>query len=706
MSILSKLVIAVAAFILALSVLVQGKLDPRKELFEKELQRLDFDAVKQDLFELITSSDPFFPSDYGNYGPFFIRMAWHCSGTYRIFDGEGGCDGGRQRFEPEQSWGDNTNLDKARRLLYPIKQKYGLGLSWGDLIILAGTASIEQMGGPVLGFCAGRFDDADGTESDILGPSAAQEETAPCPPEQQGDCQAPLGAVDLELIYVNPGGFLGVPEPSNSVDPIRDVFGRMGMNDSETVALIGGGHTFGKTHGACPDGAGPPPREQPENPWPGNCGTGVSVDTFTSGYEGPWTSTPTVFTNNFFVALRTFPWELVQSSGGNNQFVVDRDAFPNPPQAPTVDGEDVQDIAMLVTDLALLEDDNYRASVDMYADDIDAFADAFASVWYKLTTRDMGPVSRCFGPDVPAAQEFQQPLPPPPSRTPPFLFVKKSALSLLSVSGDGFVSDVVNGKAYNGAWFSELAYLCASTFRSSDHFGGCNGARIRFPPESEWEDRAGMSAVIDLLTPVVEAFSSSGLTTADMIVLSGTASLELASDFDARLTYCSGRSDAENGSENLRLFQYEDKALEQIRQARLFDMTPAEYVALQGRPRSVEYMKLLGYSGSYTTVTEQLNNEFFSTLLNEEWTVVEGTSDLPFGSEYTNADGTKFITERDFALLLEPAFLAALFEFAASEFLFLREFEAAWTQLMDADRFDGPVGNLCDNTNARIPLSS
>jgi len=346
---------------------------------------LDLDAVKADVEALLTDSQPWWPADFGNYGPFFVRLAWHCSGTFRNTDGVGGCGGGRQRFDPEASWDDNANLDKARALLWPIKKKYGIGLSWADLFVLAGTQSIRSMGGPIKTYCAGRMDDGNGTKSLPLGPSPLQEEVSPCT-GKDGDCQrmptqTSLATAWLEHIYVNPGGFMGIPEPANTVSPIRIVFGKMGHDDRSTVALIGGGHAFGKCHGACdkPNAAGEPPNTAYKNSkciWQGKCGSGpeqgIGNNTWTSGFEGPWTITPTVWTNNYFKALLNNEWELHIGPGGNYQFRI-----KNQPNDPRM---------MLVSDMALLYDFRYKALVEEFANNMTALDEAFDKAWTGLTT--------------------------------------------------------------------------------------------------------------------------------------------------------------------------------------------------------------------------------------------------------------------------------------------------------------------------------
>ncbi|CAJ1365055.1 unnamed protein product [Effrenium voratum] len=353
---------------------------PELPTYDSALKTLDLKAVITDLQAAFTNSQECWPADFGHYGPLFVRLAWHCSGSYRETDGHGGCSGGRQRFEPERSWADNTNLDKARGLLWPIKEKYGDGLSWGDLFILAGTTAIKTMGGPVTEYCAGRIDSPDGTESLDLGPSPEQEKYAPC--AVNGTCKRPLGSTTVGLIYLNPegpvaqqpdGSWAVDPDPAKSAKDVRDAFGRMGMNDSQTVALIGGGHTFGKCHGACPAGAGPSPKEDVTNPWPGKCGTGKGTDAFTSGMEGPWTTNPTSWDNEFFNFLLQFSWEKLQGPGGHWQWRVAGE--------PKAAG-----LMRLTSDVALLHDDSYLSIVKDFANSLPAFDAAFDEAWFKLTT--------------------------------------------------------------------------------------------------------------------------------------------------------------------------------------------------------------------------------------------------------------------------------------------------------------------------------
>lgn len=358
---------------------------PDVETYENALQTMQasnsVDQIIADLEALMTKSQDCWPADYGHYGAFFVRLAWHCSGTYRQSDGKGGCGGGRQRFEPERSWPDNTNLDKARALLAPIKEKYGHSLSWGDLFTLAGSVGIKSVGGPFQNACLGRMDSTDGTDSLDLGPTPEQEKVAPC--EVQGHCKKPLGSTTVGLIYLNPEGpvvqgpdgtWAPNPDPAESAKDVRDAFGRMGMNDMETVALIGGGHAIGKTHGACPEGAGASPAEDPENPWPGKCGTGKGKDAFTAGFEGPWTTTPTKWGNEYFRVLQNSTWEKHKGPGGHWQWRIKDATGP------------LAGVMRLTSDVALLHDTEYAKIVKTFAEDQAVFDQTFAEAWHKLTT--------------------------------------------------------------------------------------------------------------------------------------------------------------------------------------------------------------------------------------------------------------------------------------------------------------------------------
>lgn len=430
------------------------------EAYFEALSKLRYQDIRDDLLKVMKDSKAFWPADFGNYGPLFVRLAWHCAGTYRSSDGRGGCDGGRIRFDPERSWEDNANLDKARTLLEPIKIKYGLGLSWGDLIQLSGYVAIEDMGLELPGFCAGRVDAADGIEAHPLGPTEYQELVFPC--EEQQNCQSPLGAVASELIYVNAAGHNGVPIPEDLVPDIRDVFARMGMNDTETVALSGG-HAFGKCHGACPNGAGPSPVEDEYNPWPGNCGTGKGEYAFTSGFEGKWTLYPTQWDNEYYQNLLNYEWEEHTGPGGLPQW---RPVNKTNASAP------VPNIIMLTSDVALLKDESYLNLTKLFASNRTELDIQFSNAWYKLTTRDMGPHSRCKqlnGLELPPPQWWQYPLPPTPPSLPDFDSVKKSIKAILRVNQSNILP--MDPWGY-GPLFVRLAWQCANTFRATDYFGG------------------------------------------------------------------------------------------------------------------------------------------------------------------------------------------------------------------------------------------
>eukprot|EP00746_Dinoflagellata_sp_MGD_P148914 gnl/MRDRNA2_/MRDRNA2_81039_c0_seq1.p1 gnl/MRDRNA2_/MRDRNA2_81039_c0~~gnl/MRDRNA2_/MRDRNA2_81039_c0_seq1.p1 ORF type:complete len:709 (-),score=130.49 gnl/MRDRNA2_/MRDRNA2_81039_c0_seq1:194-2320(-) len=640
------------------------------------LAALDLDAVRNDLKAFFVDSKPSWPADFGNYGPFFVRLAWHCSGSYRTSDGRGGCDGGRQRFDPERSWADNTNLDKARALLWPIKEKYGLGLSWGDLFILAGTTAIQSMGGPILGFCAGRIDDQDGTESLELGPTALQEELFPCP--VNGTCKKPLGSTTIGLIYLNPAGPMGQPIPERSALEVRDAFARMALNDSETVALIGGGHAFGKTHGACPNGAGPSPKEDPFNPWPGKCGTGKGKDAYTSGFEGPWTTTPTQWSNSFFKDLLKYEWEVHTGPGGLPQWRIQNATG------------DLSTIMRLTSDMSLLHDPKgeYQKLVKEFAEDQAKFDDAFAHAWYKLTTRDMGPVTRCVGKDVPPPQPFQFPLPRTPLVLANMTQVKAEIKKITAkpvLPADEFLP-------FYGSPFVRLAWQCSSTFRVTDWQGGCNGARIRFSPQKDWPANAALDMTLLSLKPIKDLFGDK-LSWSDLIIFAAQVVLE---DNGAQpMVFCPGRTDAEDGSGSQYLNpksglipSYSNAStIDEFKDmVKTMGLTLREITALNGGSHS------LGKPG-----INSLSNGFFKVLFNEE---LEQFMSKDGRELYKVAGKELYFLKSDLFFKYDAELRAIAHEYAEDTVFFLREFSEAWTKIVNADRYVGPLGNSCEHSSA------
>ena len=659
---------------------------------------LDFNEVRADLMALFTASTEAWPADYGTYAPFFVRMTWHCTGSYRTSDGRGGCDGGRQRFMPEQSWQDNTNLDKARGLLLPIKEKYGVGLSWGDLFVLAGNTAIESLGGPVLGFCAGRVDDQDGSASAVLGPTPEQAALYPCIVD--GDCKAPLGDTTLGLIYVNPEGPMGVADPAGSAPQIRDTFARMGMNDSETVALIGGGHSIGKAHGACPLGPGPSPAEDPSNPWPGACGTGKGVDTFTSGFEGPWTTFPTEWGNSYFHMLLNHEYEAKVGPGGHTQWAI----VGADPQAPAADGNGTQSVMMLTSDIALLADESYRSLVELYANDSGALADAFSHAWYKLTTRDMGPVTRCFGVDTPPVQPFQYPLPSPAtslSELANFTDVAAMLVPVLTTPQDSLDPDTyASGPSY-GALFVRLAFACASTFRGTDYLGGCNGARIRFPPQSEWPANVALDQALSLLQPVKDAFGDK-LSWADLIALAGSTALAAKG---AAVDFCGGRTDAlapDAASDYLTPVldgSASDTADVVKEYVSNMGLSLQEFVALMGgHTLGQMHQGRSGYTGAWTASPDVLDNTYYRSILDLTWSqyVVDGSGKTQYRAAAPDApDGFVYALETDLQLRWDPELRAAATDYASDNALWLSNFAKAWSRLLSLDTFVPPLDGAC-----------
>jgi catalase/peroxidase HPI len=635
---------------------------------------------------VISTSQESWPADYGTYGPLFVRLAWHNAGSYRASDGRGGADGARQRFDPERSWEDNTNLDKARSLLWPIKQKYGVGLSWGDLIVLTGNTAIENMGGPILGFCGGRIDDPDGSESELLGPSFEQQLRYPC--DINGKCKKPLGSSTVGLIYLNPEGPMGQPIPEHSANEIRDTFGRMNMNDSETVALIGGGHSFGKAHGACAIGAGKPPKEDPINPWPGMCGSGRGEDAYTSGFEFPWTKTPTKWNTEYFQNLVVFSWKVGKGPGDRFQWRAEGIS----PHAPSANGTHRQNIGMLTSDVALLRDPVYTSLVKKWATNEDDFNHAFKHAWYKLTTRDMGPISRCIGSNVPPPQDWQYPLPDAPTQMTNFERVKAEIRSVIEMD------------RRTKGMFVRLAWQCISSFRSSDYLGGCNGARIKYKPQIDWPVNKNINDSLAILGYIKDGHNkknSIGISMSDLIVLAGNTALEV---FGGKMmTFCGGRTDAVNGEgwENLfpRITGKFNETIHDLHEfVKLMGVTVREYAALHGAGYAIgQTNECYGlYCQRDNHVSDPvLSNCFFTVLLSNEWKEDSNskTGEMVFKS-VGNPNLSMYKVDVQFKYNAE--LLAISQDYASDNQLFLNNFASAWTKLANADRFDGPFGNLCE----------
>ena len=547
-------------------------------------------------------------------------------------DGRGGADGGNQRFNPELSWEDNTNLSHAHKLLEPIKHKYGLGLSWGDLIVLAGTVAIEDMGGPVLGFAAGRIDHIGPDQTIALGPSDEQEAYGPVGTD--GDMKFPLGANTMQLIYVNPEGKMGEPDPQKAADAIRDVFGRMGMDDRENVALIGGGHAIGKAHGAHTGSPGPAPLKCPFAPYSGKTGNDVT----TSGLEGPWTTNPVKFDNEYYKNLVDWEWEKHRGPGGKWQWRV---KGGNGPKAPAAHGNGEQDIMMLTTDVALAVDPKYRVFVEEFAKDEAAYRDAFAKVWYKLCNRDMGPYARMVGPEVPPPQEWQCPLPAP----------AKELADMGRVAGQ--VKNVFSQSPDLEKQCMRLALMSAKTYRYTDYLGGANGARIRFC--MDWPAMKGLRVPLAALEPIKKEFRD-GLSYADLIVLAGTVAVRGWGNIsESDLPFTPGRTDAVDGKawESLEYIHGQpEETVDQVKfRYSLTGLTTQELAAL-------------GYTSFHTTAALQ---EFI-------------TSTPPAGTDVYKLTLFDPEVKRWLEIFIEEG-----------DESYKKAFAKAWTKLMTADLFDGPL---------------
>ncbi|WP_103069895.1 catalase/peroxidase HPI [Aquimarina sediminis] len=699
---------------LRLNILRQHSLlsNPMEEEFNyaEEFKTLDFKAIKKDLFELMTDSQEWWPADYGHYGPFFIRMAWHSAGTYRIADGRGGAGSGTQRFAPLNSWPDNANLDKARLLLWPIKQKYGKKISWADLMILAGNCALESMGFKTFGFGGGREDvwepEEDiywGSESEWLGDK-----------RYTGDreLENPLGAVQMGLIYVNPEGPNGNPDPIVAAHDIRETFGRMAMNDEETVALIAGGHTFGKTHGAAdpdkyverePAAAG---IEEQGLGWKNNYGSGNAGDTITSGLEGAWTSTPTKWSNNFFWNLFGYDWELTKSPAGAHQWIPTHGAGGNSvPDAH--DSSKRHAPIMLTTDLALRMDPAYEKISRRFYENPDEFADVFARAWYKLTHRDMGPIARYLGPEVPKEELIWQDPIPKVTHT---LVDDKDITALKSkiLSSGLSVSQLVS-----------TAWASASTFRGSDKRGGANGARIRLSPQKNWEvnNPAQLDKVLQVLGDIQQEFNDSQaegkmISLADLIVLAGATGVEQAiknAGHKAIVPFSPGRADAlqeqtdeesfsilEPIADGFRNYKRTKSSISTeemlIDKAQLLTLTAPEMTVLLGGLRVLNVNFDQSQHGVFTEHPETLTNDFFVNLLDigTTWRATSDDQEVFEGRDRITGDVKWTGTRVDliFGSNSELRALAEVYASKDSQKKFVDHFVAVWSKVMNLDRFD------------------
>ncbi len=689
-----------------------SKSNPMGEDFNyaREFNSLDLAAVKKDLEALMTDSQDWWPADFGHYGPLFIRMAWHSAGTYRTGDGRGGGGRGQQRFPPLSSWPDNVNLDKARRLLWPIKQKYGRKISWADLMILAGNVALESMGFKTFGFAGGREDvwepDQDvywGAEDKWLGGEKRY--------SGERDLENPLAAVQMGLIYVNPEGPNGNPDPVAAARDIREVFARMAMNDEETVALIAGGHTFGKTHGAGPaTHVGPEPEaagiEDQGLGWKSSFGTGKGGDAIGSGLEGIWTNTPTKWSNNFFRILFNNEWELTKSPAGAYQWTPKGgSAAGTVPDAH--DPSKRHPPGMLTTDLSLRFDPVYEKISRRFYENPDQFADAFARAWFKLTHRDMGPRSRYLGPEVPAeALIWQDPIP---------------ALDHKLIDEP----DITSLKAKilaSGLSVSELvstAWAAASTFRGSDKRGGANGARIRLAPQKDWavNQPAQLAQVLKTLEGVQSAFNSAAsggkkVSLADMIVLAGCAGIEQAArnaGYNVTVPFTPGRMDASQEQTDVESFAVLEPVADGFRnylkgkfsvsaeellvdRAQLLTLTAPEMTVLLGGMRVLNTNFGQTGHGVFTKRPEALTNDFFVNLLDmaTEWKAVSKAEDLFEGRDRKTGEAKWTATRIDliFGSNSQLRALAEVYASADAQEKFVQDFVAAWTKVMNLDRFE------------------
>ena len=678
--------------------------------YAEEFKSIDFSALKQDVIDLMTTSQDWWPADYGHYGPFFIRMAWHSAGTYRIADGRGGSGSGSQRFAPLNSWPDNANLDKARLLLWPIKQKYGKKISWADLMILAGNCALESMGFKTFGFAGGREDVWEpqediywGSEKEWLGDERYTKER---------ELEQPLAAVQMGLIYVNPEGPNSQPDPLGSARDIRETFGRMAMNDEETVALTAGGHSFGKTHGAADPGkyVGVEPAsagiEEQGKGWKNSYGTGNGGDTITSGLEGAWTTTPTKWSNNYFENLFGYEWELTKSPAGAFQWKPKNDAGaglvpdahdPLKSHAPF----------MLTSDIAMRADPIYEAISRRFLANPDQFADAFARAWFKLTHRDMGPIARYLGPDVPTEELiWQDPIPAVTHE----LIDNQDVIALknLILASELSVSELVS-----------TAWASASTFRGSDKRGGANGGRIRLAPQKDWQVNSPvqLAKVLGVFEGIQKEFNSKQsngklVSIADLIVLGGSVGIEQAAKnagHEVNVPFTAGRTDASQEQTDVSSFAVIEPQADGFRnyvktkytvsaeellldKAQLLTLTAPEMTVLIGGMRVLDTNYNKSQQGMFTKRSEALTNDFFVNLLDfgTKWNGISDSQDVFEGTDRITGNAKWTATRVDLILgsNSELRALAELYACKDSEEMFVQDFVAAWTKVMNLDRFE------------------
>ncbi len=675
--------------------------------YAAEFESLDLAAVKDDIAEVLTDSKDWWPADYGHYGPLMIRLTWHAAGTYRIGDGRGGGGTGNQRFAPLNSWPDNASLDKARRLLWPVKQKYGRKLSWADLLILAGNVALESMGLETFGFGGGRSDiwapEEDvywGSENEWLGDERYTGER---------ELETPLGAVQMGLIYVNPEGPNGNPDPIAAGIDIRETFGRMAMDDEETVALIAGGHTFGKAHGAAPDtyvGADPEGASLEEQGfgWHNTFGSGVGGDAITSGLEGAWTSAPTVWDNGFFDNLFRYEWELTESPAGAKQWrPTDRAADNSVPDAH--DPSKRHSPIMLTTDLALRYDPVYEPISRRFLEYPGQFADAFARAWFKLTHRDLGPVSRYLGPEVPDEELiWQDPVPPVEGE----------------LIGDDEISELKTRILESGLSVAQLvsaAWASASTFRGTDMRGGANGARVRLAPQSTWDAnvQAGVPETLSALEQVQSDFNALGgrqVSLADLIVLGGCAAVEKAASVaghDVAVSFSPGRTDTTAEQTDVESFavleptadgfrnylaDFHKRPAEEllVEKAFLLNLTAPEMTVLVGGMRALDANAGRSQHGVLTERPGALSNDFFTNLLSMDttWRVSTDQAGVYEGCDRNTGELRWTATAADlvFGSNSQLRAIAEVYGCDDGEEKFVNDFAAAWSKVMNLDRFD------------------